>query len=104
MLCPYNGRAEDAKASAMTGAVFAHACTDLHRVCSRIPVGPGQPEAHGQRRQIVANASSEWRVCQKCARSVDGLFDAVGRLHVVGRDIAPNFEKIIDGLGSEAIT
>ena len=36
MLCHYKGGAEDAKASAMTGAVFAHACTDLHRVCSRI--------------------------------------------------------------------
>src|SRR5258707_12142343 len=53
--------------------------------------------------EVCSNAACQGSVRQKTARLINYFLNAVGGVETVLRDVAPDFEKIVDCLGSELV-
>jgi hypothetical protein len=69
-----------------------------------IPIGLQHPEAQRQGRQVFSKTASEGRARQHSAGVVDGCFDAIRRIDIIGCKLFPDFEEVFDGLRRELIT
>jgi hypothetical protein len=69
-----------------------------------ILIGLHKPEAQRQISQVFSKTAGERSLRQEKARIVDRGFDMIRCIHIVIRNIGPNFEEIFDGLRRELVT